>query len=74
MYQFELFELILLLKFKDKRFPVEQFGATVSSANSTLPPSLRMDATPINKYDLITGAGPPRCVFVQPLRCLDNTT
>ena len=38
-YQFELFELILLLKL-DNRFPVEQFEATVSQ--STVPsPHLR---------------------------------
>ena len=36
--QFELFELILLLKL-DKQLHVEQFEATVShSVNSTLPP------------------------------------
>ena len=38
--QFELFELILLLK-SDKRLPVEQFEATVSqSKEGTLPPLL----------------------------------
>ena len=37
MSQFELFELILLLK-EDKRFPVEQFEATVSQSTVPSPP------------------------------------
>ena len=37
-YKFELFELILIWKL-DRRFPVEQFEATGSQSNSTLPPS-----------------------------------
>ena len=36
--QFELFELVLLLKL-DEQLPVERFEATVSQSNSTLPPS-----------------------------------
>ena len=45
IYQFELFELILLLKL-DKQFPVEQFEASRAirgssiSVSSTLPPLL----------------------------------
>ena len=35
--QFELFELILLLK-QDKQFPVEQFEATVSQTTVRYPP------------------------------------
>ena len=38
IYQFELFELILLLKF-DKQFSVEQFEATVSCSQQYPPPS-----------------------------------
>ena len=37
-FQFELFELILLLKL-DKRLPVEQFEATVSQSTVPCPPS-----------------------------------
>ena len=37
MYQFELFDLVLLLKL-DKRFPVEQFEATVSQSTVPSPP------------------------------------
>ena len=36
--QFELFELVLLLKL-DKQFPVEQFEATVSQSTVPSPPS-----------------------------------
>ena len=39
IYQFELFELILLLKL-DKRFTVEQFEATVSQSAVPSPPLL----------------------------------
>ena len=38
IYQFELFELVLLLKL-DKRLPVEQFEATVSQSTAPSPPS-----------------------------------
>ena len=44
IYEFEFFELILLLKL-DKRFPVERFEVAVSQVNSTLPPPLRNVAT-----------------------------
>ena len=40
IYQFEFFELILLLRL-DKRFPVEQFEATVSQSTAPSPPLRR---------------------------------
>ena len=46
MYQFELFELILLLKL-DKHFPVEQFEATVSQSTVPFPPLRNQKATSV---------------------------
>ena len=40
IYQFELFELVLLLKL-DKGFPVEEFEATVSRSTAPSPPLLQ---------------------------------
>ena len=48
--QFELFEMILLLKL-DKQLPVEQFEATVS-VNSTLPPSYTSSSSCLNSDHL----------------------
>ena len=45
MSQFELFELILLLKL-DKQFPVEQCEATVSQSTAPSPPSCLCGAMP----------------------------
>ena len=47
IYQFELFEPILLLN-KDKQFPVEQFEATVSQSTLPSPPleTMRLPSCP----------------------------